>query len=153
MKKELLGGTKMIKKLSEPQKMRFKALLQNTSTSDSQSWYSMAQKAAAQAVKISKERCSKKFGRLLDSNYLLANKVFRLIIRRLRGKSLSTTNSIKDSTVNILNDEKEILSRWSEYFEDLLNPVRESPTDTCDTIVLRKKKSSHWHKWQQPYKD
>ena len=51
----------------------------------------------------------------------------------MRGKSLSTTNSMRDSTGNILRDEKKILSRWKDYFEDLLNPVRATPIDTCDT--------------------
>ena len=31
---------------------------------------------------------------------------------------------------NILTDENEILSRWREYFEDLLNPVKASTRDT-----------------------
>ena len=39
---------------------------------------------------------------------------------------------------NTLLDEKEILLRWREYFEDLLNPIRATPTDTCDTINLGK---------------
>ena len=59
---------------------------------------------------MSKERFRKGFGRRLDSNYLTANKVFWQTIRQLRGKSLSTTISIKDSIGNILLDEKEILS-------------------------------------------
>ena len=59
-------------------------------------------------------------------------------IRRLRGKSFCTTTFIKDSTGNIPRDEKKILSRWNEYFEDLLNPVRVTPTDTCDTIDFGK---------------
>ena len=49
-------------------------------------------------------------------------------------KSLSTTTSIKDLTGKILRIEKEIHSRWRKYFEDLFNPVRETPTDTCDSI-------------------
>ena len=53
-------------------------------------------------------------------------------------ESLSSTTFIKDSTGNILRDEKEILLRWSEYFEDLLKPVRATPTDTCDTIDFGK---------------
>ena len=56
----------------------------------------------------------------------------------MRGKSLSTTISIKDSIGNILGDEKEILSRWREYYEDLLNPVRATPTDTCGTTNFGK---------------
>ena len=43
---------------------------------------------------------------------------------RLLGKRSSVTYSIKDSAGNILTDENEILSRWREYFEDLLNPVK-----------------------------
>ena len=56
----------------------------------------------------------------------------------MRGKSLRTTTSIKDSTGNILWNEKEILSRWREYFENLLYPIRATPTDTCDTIDFGK---------------
>ena len=93
--------------------------MQNRSPSDFQSRYLEAQKAAAQAVKMSKERFWEKFGRRLDSNYLTANKVFRQNIRRLRGKSLSATTPIKNLTGNILRDEKKIFSRSKEYFEDL----------------------------------
>ena len=56
----------------------------------------------------------------------------------MRGKNLSTTISIKDSIGNILKDEKEILSRWREYFKDLLNPVRARPTETYVTIDFEK---------------
>ena len=87
---------------------------------------------------MSKESSLEVFGRRLDSNYLSANKVFWQTICRLRGKSLSTTTSIKDLTRNILRDKKEILSRCREFFEDLLNPVRATPTDTCDTIDFGK---------------
>ena len=92
---------------------------------------------------MSKERSWEEFCRWLDSNYSSANKVFWQTIRPLCGKNLSTTTPIKDPTGNILRDEKEILTRWREYFEDLLNPVRTTPPDTCDTIDLEKRKFSH----------
>ena len=57
-------------------------------------------------------------------------KYFWQTIRRLRDKRLSITHSIKDSDGNILTDENDILSRWREYFEDLLNPVKASTRDT-----------------------
>ena len=88
------------------EKNAFKAMLQNRSSSDMQSRFSEARKAAALALKTSKECAWKEFGRRLDSNYSSANKVFWQTILRLRGKSLSTTTSIKDSTRNILRDEK-----------------------------------------------
>ena len=36
----------------------------------------------------------------------------------------------QDSAGNILTDENEILSRWREYFESHLNPVKASTRDT-----------------------
>ena len=76
------------------------------------------------------------FGRRLDSNYFSANKVFWQVIRRLRSKRSSVKFSIKDFTGNILTDENEILSRWREYFEDLLNPVKTSIRDTHEVTHL-----------------
>ena len=72
----------------------------------------------------------------MDSNYFSANKVFWQTIRRLRGKRSSITYSIKDSDGNILTDENEILSRWREYFKDLLNPVKASTRDTHEVTHL-----------------
>ena len=67
-----------------------------------------------------------------------ANKVFWQTIRRLRGKRSSVTYSIKDSAGNILTDENEILSRWREYFEGLLNPIKASTRDTHKVTHLGK---------------
>ena len=67
--------------------------------------------------------------------------MFWQIIRRLRGKNSSTTTSIMDLKGNILRDEKEILSRYNKYFEDLLNPKRTTSigTDTINTTDFGKK--------------
>ena len=67
---------------------------------------------------------------------LFFGKVFWQTIRRLLGKRSSITYSIKDSDGNILKDENEILSRWREYFEDLLNPVKASTRDTHEVTHL-----------------
>ena len=81
-------------------------------------------------IKKSKEKSYEAFDRRLDSNYFSANKVFWQTIRRLRGKTSSIMYFIKDSAGNIQTNKNEILSRWREYFEDLLNPVRASTRDT-----------------------
>ena len=44
--------------------------------------------------------------------------------------------TIKDSAGNILTNRNEVLSRWREYFEDLLNPVKASTRDTHKGIHL-----------------
>ena len=72
----------------------------------------------------------------MDSNYFSANEVFWQTIRHIRGKRSNITYSIKDSDGNILTDENEILSRWREYFEDLLNPVKASTRDTHEVTHL-----------------
>ena len=95
-----------------------------------QSWYTEATKAAISAVKPSKEKSWEEFGRRLDSNYFWANKVLRQTICRLRGKRSSVTYSAKGSAGKILKDKNETISRWSEYFKDLLNLVKASTRDT-----------------------
>ena len=88
---------------------------------------------------MSKDHFWKEFGRRLNSNYSLANKVFWQTNRRLPGKSLSITTSYEESIRNIPRNEEEILLQWSEYFKNLLNPVRTTPTDTPNTIDFGKK--------------
>ena len=97
-------------KVIRAKKDAFKALLQNRSSPVLQSRYSEMRKAAAQVVKKSKEYSWEKFGLPLDSNYSSANKVFWRTIRRLCGKSLSTTTSLKDLTGNIFRNENEIFT-------------------------------------------
>ena len=77
-----------------------------------------ARKVATLAVKKSKEKSWEEFGCPSDSKYFPASKVFWRTIRRLRGKRLDVTYSIKDLAGNNLTDEIEILSPWREYFED-----------------------------------
>ena len=127
----------------------FKALLQDRSSSDLQFRYTDARKAATLTEKKSKEKSWKEFGRRLDSNYFSANKVFWQTIRRLRGKRSSVTYSIKSSAGNILTDENETLSRWREYFEGLLNPVKAATRDTDKVTHVGGSKFSLQQKWQR----
>ena len=128
-----------VKEAIRAKKDAFKAWLQDRSSSDLQSRYTEARKAATSAVKKSKEKSWEEFGRRLD----YANKVFWQTIRRLRGKRSSVTYSINDSEGNILTDENEILSRRREYFKDLLNPVKASACDTHKVTHLGKKEVFH----------
>ena len=64
--------------------------------------------------------------------------VFVLTQKRMK-RIQCTSTSIKNSTENNLRNKKKIFLRWREYFEDLLNPIRATTTDTCDTIDFGKK--------------
>ena len=126
-------------KATRAKKNAFKDWLQDRSSSDLQSLYNEARKAATSAVTKSKKKSWEEFGRQLNSNYFSANKVFWQTNRRLRSKRSSVTYSIKDSASNILTDENEILSRWREYLEDLLTPVKASTRDSHKVNYLREK--------------
>ena len=73
---------------------------------------------------------------LVGFQLYFGEQAFWQTIHCLRGKRLSVTYSIKDSAGNILTDENEIVSRWREYFEDLLNPVKASTRDTHEVTHL-----------------
>ena len=55
-------------------------------------------------------------------------------------KRSSVTYSIKNSSGNIQTDENKTRSRWREYFEDLLNPVKASTRETHEVTDLGKEK-------------
>ena len=82
-----------VKEAIRAKKDAFKAWLQDRLSSDLQSRYTEARKAATSAVKKSKKSWEE-FGRRLDSNHFSANKIFWQTIRRLRGKRSSITYSI-----------------------------------------------------------
>ena len=103
--------------------MAYKAWLANKSSVELRLQYSEARKAAATKVKPFKERAWKKFGERLDNDFKMATKVFWQTIRRWRGKRFQAAFFIEDSNGVILKDQDAILSRWREYFSDLLNPV------------------------------
>ena len=65
-----------VKEAIRANKDAFKAWLQDKSSSDLQSRYTEARKAATLAVKKSKEKSWEEFGRRLDSNYFSATKDF-----------------------------------------------------------------------------
>ena len=119
-----------VKEAVQAKKRAYKAWLHDKSSSSLQLRYTEARKAAALAVKVSKEKMWEKFGEKLESNYRSANKVFWRTIRCLRGKRSGAAKSVKDRDGTILSNEKDILLRWREYFRDLLNPVTETADDT-----------------------
>ena len=141
-----VGGTKSIekrtpwwnqkvKKAIRAKKVAYKAWLTHKSSLELRSQYSEARKAAATKVKLSKERAWKEFGERLDDDFKTANKVFRQIIRRLRGKRSRAALFIEYSNGVTLKDQDAILNRWRDYFSDLLNPVNATPTQIHEKQV------------------
>jgi len=77
-------------------------------------------------MKKSKLQSWKNFGYKLDSNYWQANKVFSQILIHQRPKwSLTQQCGV-------------ILDRWKEYFEDVLNPVTITSSNTQELQLEEK---------------
>ena len=123
--KRTLWWKQEVKEAIRAKKVAYKAWLANKSSLEFRSQYSEARKAAATKVKLSKER--KEFGERLDNNFKTINKVFWQTIRRLRGKRSRVALFIEDSNGVTLKEQDAILSRWRDYFSDLLNPVDATP--------------------------
>jgi hypothetical protein len=115
-------------------KEAFKSWL-NSKTVHMRALYSEARKTAASAVKAAKAKCWEMFGMKLESNYGTANKVFWQTIRRLRGKKSSAIQRVKSKEGELLTNEDDVLQRWREHFNDLLNPVT-APDDDGPPITI-----------------
>ena len=114
--------TEELQLLVQEKKRAYRAWL-NMPNSDSRGVYCEAKKAVKEAVAAAKANSWENFGVALESNFREAPKVFWQTIRRLRTGKIASIKSVKDRKGEILTGEEEILQRWREYFEELLNPV------------------------------
>ena len=141
-----VGGTKSsekkapwwnqeVKEAIYAKKVAYKALLANKSSLELRSQYSEARKAATAKVEMSKERAWKEFGERLDDDFKMANKLFWLTIRRLRGKRSQVAFFIEGSNGVTLKNQDAVLNWWREYFGDLLNPVDATSTQIPEGLV------------------
>ncbi|KAK3566125.1 hypothetical protein QTP86_026019 [Hemibagrus guttatus] len=85
--------------------------------------YRQAKRAAARVVSEAKTRVWEEFGEAMEKDYRTASGKFWQAIRRLRrGKQLSA-NTVYSGGGQLLASTGDIVRRWKEYFEDLLNPA------------------------------
>uniref|UniRef100_A0A671UIZ1 Endonuclease/exonuclease/phosphatase domain-containing protein n=1 Tax=Sparus aurata TaxID=8175 RepID=A0A671UIZ1_SPAAU len=85
--------------------------------------YRQAKHAAARAVSEAKTRVWEEFGEAMEEDYRSASKKFWQTIRRLRRGKQSSTNTVYSGGGELLTSTGDIVGRWKEYFEDLLNPT------------------------------
>uniref|UniRef100_A0A3Q3T275 Reverse transcriptase domain-containing protein n=1 Tax=Mastacembelus armatus TaxID=205130 RepID=A0A3Q3T275_9TELE len=95
-------------------------------TSEAADRYRRAKRAAAQAVMEAKTRVWEEFGEAMEKDYLSAPKKFWQTVRRLRRGKQCSTNAVYSGSGELLTSTGDIVGRWKEYFEDLLNPVNTS---------------------------
>ncbi|KAK3536643.1 hypothetical protein QTP86_015444, partial [Hemibagrus guttatus] len=85
--------------------------------------YRQAKRTTAVVVSEAKTRVWEEFGEAMEKEYRAASGKFWQTVRRLRrGKQLSA-NTVYGGGGELLVSTGDIVGRWKEYFEDLLNPT------------------------------
>ncbi|TWW57321.1 R2DM Retrovirus-related Pol polyprotein from type II retrotransposable element [Takifugu flavidus] len=85
-------------------------------------WWTPA-RSAATAVAEAKTRAWEEFGEAMENDFRTASKRFWTTIRRLRRGKQCTVNTVYSGDGVLLTSTRDVVDRWKEYFEDLLNPT------------------------------
>ncbi|TWW75358.1 hypothetical protein D4764_13G0000200 [Takifugu flavidus] len=85
--------------------------------------YRQAKRSAATAVAEAKTRAWEEFGETMENDFRTASKRFWTTIRRLRKGKQCTVNAVYIGDGVLLTSTRDVVDRWKEYFEDLLNPT------------------------------
>ncbi|XP_051941766.1 uncharacterized protein LOC127614473 [Hippocampus zosterae] len=83
--------------------------------------YRLAKRAAASVVAEAKTRAWEEFGEAMEADFRTASRKFWSTIRRLRRGKQCTTNTVYSGDGALLTSTRDVVNRWAEYFEDLLN--------------------------------
>ena len=95
--------------------------------------YRQAKRAAARAVAEAKTRVWEEFGEAMEEDYRSAPKKFWQTVRRLRRGKQCSTNAVYSAGGELLTSTGDVVGRWKEYFEDLLNPTVTSSEEEAET--------------------
>ncbi|XP_061740413.1 uncharacterized protein LOC133541215 [Nerophis ophidion] len=88
--------------------------------------YRQAKRCAASAVAEEKTRTWEEFGEAMENDLRTASKRFWTTVRRLRKGKQCTFNTVYGADGVLLTSTADVVDRWKEYFEDLLNPTNTS---------------------------
>ncbi|KAK3521491.1 hypothetical protein QTP70_007429 [Hemibagrus guttatus] len=92
-------------------------------TTEAAEAYWQAKRTTAVVVSEAKTRVWEEFGEAMEKDYWTASGKFWQTVRHLRrGKQLSA-NTVYSGGEELLASTGDIVGRWKEYFEDLLNPT------------------------------
>ncbi|TWW80485.1 R2DM Retrovirus-related Pol polyprotein from type II retrotransposable element [Takifugu flavidus] len=103
-------------------KESYRALLA-CGTPEAADGYRRAKWSAATAVAEAKTRAWEEFGEAMENDFWTASKRFWTTIRRLRRGKQCTVNTVYSGDGVLLTSTRDVVDRWKEYFEDLLNPT------------------------------
>ncbi|TWW81090.1 hypothetical protein D4764_01G0009050 [Takifugu flavidus] len=103
-------------------KESYRALLA-CGTPEAAGGYRQAKRSAATAVAEAKTRAWEEFSEAMENDFRTASKRFWTTIRGLRKGKQYTVNTVYSGDGVLLTTTRNVVDRWKEYFEDLLNPT------------------------------
>jgi hypothetical protein len=125
------GGIRIVAKLVEEKRSRFKIWSQTRSETD-RAAYCSARKIASKEIYKAQETERKKFGAKLSEEDMKGN-LFRIAKQLVRNnKDVVGSGSVKDREGNIAVDDSRINQVWKAYFEKLLNEELEWNKDLLE---------------------
>ncbi|TWW60624.1 R2 Retrovirus-related Pol polyprotein from type I retrotransposable element [Takifugu flavidus] len=114
-------------------KESYRALLA-CGTPEAADGYRRAKRSAATAVAEAKTRAWEEFGEAMENDFRTASKRFWTTIWRLRRGKQCTVNTVYSGDGVLLTSTRDVVDRWKEYFEDLLNPTNTLSSPGVDEI-------------------
>ncbi|XP_051916968.1 uncharacterized protein LOC127597715 [Hippocampus zosterae] len=94
--------------------------------------YRLAKRNAALVVAEAKTRAWEEFGEAMEADFRTASRKFWSTIRRLRRGKQCTTNTVYSGDGALLTSTRDVVNRWAEYFEDLLNSTNTSALEEAE---------------------
>ncbi|KAK0156594.1 putative uncharacterized transposon-derived protein F52C9.6 [Merluccius polli] len=85
--------------------------------------YRQAKRSTAVAVTEAKTWTWEEFGEAMENDFRTASKRFWTTMRRLRRGKQCIVNTVYGGDGALLTSTRDVVDRWKEYFEDLLNPT------------------------------
>ena len=102
-------------------KFKWKKYLRE-STQDSYKEYKEQRRKVKDIIFTAKKRSWEEFGTRMENDFHRNQKLFYKILKNARkGNQQAEAKQVKDADGNILNEGNQIMSRWKQYFEELLH--------------------------------
>ena len=95
--------------------------------------YREARRAAASVVAKAKTRVWEEFGEAMEKDFRLASKKFWQTVRRLRKGKQGLAQAVLSRGGELLTQTEDIVGRWKEHFEELLNPANTSSGEEAES--------------------
>ena len=84
--------------------------------------YQMQKNEVKRMVRDAKKKKDEELGRKLSNDFVSNRKLYHREIKKIRGEQDNIRSKIRDKDGSVLENEKEVLGRWKEYFSNLMNP-------------------------------